>query len=78
MLKFLCIYVAIYFVYYLINKAFDGKPDKYLRKKVYDFIEINYGIVVPDDMKQNPVKYVLSDLKSMLHKKKGDDSHDEE
>ena len=79
MLKiYLCIYIITYISWYLINKIFDGRPDKYVREKVWNFIETKYGIVVPDDMKSNPVKYAIADLKDMLHKMKGGKKHKDE
>lgn len=79
MLKiYLCIYIITYISWYLINKIFDGRPDKYVREKVWNFIETKYGIVVPDDMKSNPVKYAIADLKDMLHKMKGCKKHKDE
>lgn len=78
MLKiYLCIYIITYISWYLINKVFDGRPDKYLREKIWNIFETKYGIVVPDDMKRNPVKYAIADLKDMLHKKKGGKHKDE-
>lgn len=78
MLKtYLIVYIIIYITWYLINKVFDGKPDKYLREKIWYIFETQYGIIVPEDMKQNPLKYLLTDLKSMLHKKGGNKHEDE-
>lgn len=72
MLKiYLIIYVTLYISWYLINKVFNGKPDKYLREKIWNIFETQYGIVVPEDMKQNPVKYMLADLKDRFKKKGG-------
>lgn len=68
---FLCIYIVVYASWYLINKIFGGKPDKYLRNKLYNFVEVHYGIVVSDDFKANPVKYMLADLKDTWHNMKG-------
>lgn len=79
MLKtYLIIYVVLYVAWYVINKIFNGKPDKYLREKIWAIFETQYGIVVPDDMKQNPLKYWLNDLKAMFHKKKGGKEHKDE
>jgi len=78
MLKtYLIVYVIVYITWYLINKVFDGQPDKYLRAKIWYIFETQYGIIVPEDMKQNPLKYLLADLKSMLHKKGGKKHKDE-
>lgn len=70
---FLFIYAVVYISWFLINKAFGGRPDKYLREKIWNIFETQYGIVVPDELKANPVKYMLADLKDMFHKKKGGD-----
>lgn len=68
---FLCIYIITYVSWYIINKIFGGKPDKYLRDKIYNYVEIHYGIVVSDDFKANPVKYMLADLKDTFNNMKG-------
>jgi len=70
---FLCIYIIVYISWFLINKAFGGRPDKYLREKIWTIFETQYGIIVPDELKVNPVKYMFADLKDMFHKKKGGD-----
>jgi len=79
MLKiYICIYLVIYIIWYLINKIFDGRPDKYVREKIWNLFETKYGIIVPDDMKQNPIKYAIADLKDMWHKMKGGKKHEDE
>ena len=77
-LTYLAIYVALYVTWYVINKVFDGQPDKYLRNKIWNIFETQYGIVVSEDMKQNPVKYLINDLKVTLHNWKGGKKHKDE
>lgn len=78
MLTYLAIYVALYVTWYVINKIFDGRPDKYLRAKIWNIFETQYGMVIPDDMKQNPVKYFINDLKVTWHNMKGGKKHKDE
>ena len=79
MLKiYLLIYIVVYVSWYIINKVFDGKPDKYLRAKIWNFIETQYGFVVPEDLKSNPLKYFVNDLKITWHKLKGGNKNKKE
>ena len=78
MLTYLAIYLAVYVAWYIINKIFDGKPDKYLRDKIWSILETQYGIIVSDDLKQNPLKYLVDDAKTTFHKWKGGKKHKNE
>ena len=71
MLIYLAIYLAVYVTWYIINKIFDGRPDKYLRDKIWSILETQYGIIVSDDLKQNPLKYLVDDAKAAFRKMKG-------
>lgn len=78
LLTYLAIYVTLYVTWYIINKIFDNRPDKYLRAKIWNIFETQYEIVVSEDMKQNPVKYFINDLKVTWHNWKGGKKHKDE